>query len=66
MGFNKKFVDKKSITESVNSGFPISKIFDADAFIFMDEFSSKIFKLYKQGVTEQEIIQTINGEKYHN
>jgi len=59
MSFNKRFVDKGRILESLKEQEPLSKLFSADAYIFVDEFSSKVFDLYSNGKTDKEIYKII-------
>ena len=55
MGFNKRFLDTPKIKEYVDNGYSFSDIFKADAIIFMDNFSSKLFKFYNEGYTDKQL-----------
>ena len=59
MSFNKRFVDKGRILELLKEQEPLSKLFSADAYIFVDEFSSKVFDLHSNGKTDKEIYKII-------
>jgi hypothetical protein len=63
MGFNKRFVKLEDIKEFLKNDYPLSKVFSADAIIFIDEVSTKIFKLHGNGISDKEILKMIkNGE----
>lgn len=63
MGFNKRFLDKESIMESLDNKESLSKLFSADAFIFLDDFSSKVYEHYKKGAKDKEIKKLISDDK---
>lgn len=63
MGFNKRFLDKERIMVSLDNKEPLSKLFSADAFIFMDDFSSKIYEHFKKGAKDKEIKKLIQNDK---
>ena len=63
MGFNKRFVDTKVINTYLESGKGFNDLFKADAFIFMDELGSEVYKWYSKGLTDDEI--KLNIQKYH-
>jgi hypothetical protein len=63
MGFNKRFVKLEDIKEFLKNDYPLSKVFSADAIIFIDESSTKIFKLHGKGIEDKVISKMIkNGE----
>jgi hypothetical protein len=63
MGFNKRFVKLEDIKEFLKNDYPLSKVFSTDAIIFIDEVSTKIFKLHGKGISDAEILKMIkNGE----
>jgi|LakMenEpi03Aug12_release.lakeMendotaPanAssembly.Ray.scaffolds.fasta_scaffold07630_15 hypothetical protein len=63
MGFNKRIVTLENIKEFLKNEYSLSKVFSADALIFTDDASTKIFKLYEKGVEDKEILKMIeNGE----
>lgn len=55
MGFNKRFVDKKTIESYFSNGMTLKDVFKADALIFMDSFASDVFELYTKGISDEEI-----------
>lgn len=63
MGFNKRIVTLENIKEFLKNKYSLSKVFSADALIFTDDASTKIFKLYEKGVEDKKILKMIeNGE----
>lgn len=65
MGFNKKFINKETIKIYLNNGLGLKKLFDADAIIFLDKISSKVYYWFTEGVSEDEIKLKLNknGQK---
>ena len=63
MGFNKRFVSKDTIDKCLTDNKSLSEIFKADAFIVMDDYSSKVFNLFKQGMSDAEIKIMLNEYK---
>lgn len=61
MGFNKRFVAKEVILESLKNGEPLSKLFSADSLIFMDKFSSIVYNKHKEGVEDKNIKKLIEN-----
>jgi len=55
MGFNKRFVDKEIIEFYLKQGKSFSILFKADAFIFMDKESSKVYDWYSSGISDKSI-----------
>jgi hypothetical protein len=55
MGFNKRFVSRDVIETSFNSNKPLSELFKSDAFIFMDDMSYEVYKMYSNGISESNI-----------
>jgi len=60
MGFNKRFVDFKTSLYVLENGDLKTYYGKSDALIFEDELSSKIYDLYKKGLSNKEIISIIN------
>lgn len=60
MGFNKRFVDFKTSLYVLENGDLKTYYGKSDALIFEDELSSKIYGLYKKGLSNEEIISIIN------
>lgn len=66
MGFNKRFIGKNNIETFLNGGVTLKSLFKADALIFMDNESSKVFEWYNEGASEKEIkikLTELNGQK---
>ena len=55
----KEFIDEEYLEEKK----PLKKLFSSDAFIFMDETSSKVYDLYVKGLSDKEIEKIIKKEK---
>ena len=60
MGLNKKFINKETIKIYLNNGLGLKKLFDADAIIFLDKISSKVYYWFIEGVSEDEIKFKLN------
>lgn len=60
MGLNKKFINKETIKIYLNNGLGLKKLFDADAIIFLDKISSKVYYWFTEGVSEDEIKVKLN------
>ena len=66
MGFNKRYIGKNNIETFLNGGVTLKSLFKADALIFMDNESSKVFEWYNKGASENEIkikLTELNGQK---
>ena len=66
MVFNKRFIGKNNIETFLNGGVTLKSLFKADALIFMDNESSKVFEWYNKGASEKEIkikLTELNGQK---
>lgn len=61
MGFNKRFVSIETIKTAFENNQPLGKLFDSDAVIFMDDFSSDVYKMLNNGISETEVKKTIYG-----
>ena len=60
MGFNKRFLNKKSIINNVHD---ILSYLNVDAFYINDDFSYDVYRLYIEGKSEEEILNYINENK---
>ena len=60
MGFNKRILKKENILKNLEN---LMTYLDADAIICTDDFSRKIYRLYSEGFTKEEIINLINKIK---
>ena len=59
MGFNKRYVTKESTLKHLYSN-TLSTLYDkVDAFIFLDDFSTKVREMYSKGLSNEEIIVNI-------
>jgi len=63
MGFNKRTIEKEILVRYIENKKPIKPLYNADAFIFLDELSSKVNDWFYDGISEEEIILKI---KQHN
>jgi hypothetical protein len=63
MGFNKRYISEKMMNEHISSQQSLEKLFNADAFIFTDEISNKVYKWFCDGITICNIKDKIN--EYH-
>ena len=63
MGFNKRYVSKETIIETVKNNSSLERLFSSDAIILMDNYSTKIFNLLKKGTKEKEVIKLIKNEQ---
>lgn len=60
MGFNKRFLKKENILSNLHI---LMTYLSADAIICTDDFSHKVYRMYEEGFTEDEIINVINKMK---
>ena len=60
MGFNKRFLKKENILNNLEN---LMNYLSADAIICTDDFSRKIYRMYTEGFTKEEIINIINKIK---
>ena len=60
MGFNKRILKKENILCNLDNLFTY---LNADAVICTDDFSRKVYRMYEEGFTKEEIINTINKMK---
>lgn len=59
MGFNRRYVSSEHSIKALEKNDLKGYYGKSDALIFEDEISSKIYELFKQGISEQEILYTI-------
>lgn len=57
MGFNKRYLNKEIILNTPEHD--MGGLFNSDAFIFLDEWSSKFYNYYIQGYSKLDIINLI-------
>jgi hypothetical protein len=60
MSFNKRILKKENILNNLSN---LSKYLNADAIICTDDFSRKVYRLFTEGFSEEEIINIINKMK---
>ncbi len=60
MGFNKRILKKENILNNLEN---LMTYLDADAIICTDDFSRKVYRLFNEGFTKEEIINLINKMK---
>lgn len=62
MGINKKYINTEIIKRNINNGDSINRLFESDIIIFKDDYSYKLYQLFKQGIDENEINKLINNQ----
>ncbi len=60
MGFNKRYINYQNTLNALKSNKLKEYYGNADAFIFDDNISEKVYSLFIEGKTEEEIIKLIN------
>jgi hypothetical protein len=60
MGFNKRILKKENILNNLPK---LMTYLNADAIICTDDFSRKVYRMYSEGFSEEEIIDLINKMK---
>lgn len=63
MGFNKRFVSEETIMGQIKNKEKLSKLFKADAFIFLDKFSTEVYTLFNEGIEDKLLIKMIQDGK---
>jgi len=64
MGFNKRYVSKETILQTVENKDSLVRLFSSDAIILMDNFSTKIYNLLNnKGLKEKEVVKIIKDGK---
>jgi hypothetical protein len=59
MGFNKRFLNKEIILNTPEHD--MGGLFKSDAFIFLDEWSSKFYNYHRQGYIKDDIIHLLEN-----
>ncbi len=54
-----KYLKKELIIDLLTSGDSLREIFKADSIIFMDDFVRDVYDLYRQGFSEEEILNKL-------
>ena len=57
MGFHKRFITKEIILSTDKEH--INTLFGADALLFSDEWSSRFYELYNEGIDYYQIIEKL-------
>jgi len=60
MSFNKRILKKENILKNAHD---LMRYLDADAVICTDDFSRKVYRMFTEGFTEEEIMSVINKMK---
>jgi hypothetical protein len=60
MSFNKRILKKENILKNTHD---LMRYLDADAVICTDDFSRKVYRMFTEGFTEEEIMSVINKMK---
>lgn len=59
MGFHRRIINEE-VTKKYLSNQKLEVLYSSESLIFMDEFSSKVFELFKENKTEEEILLYLN------
>lgn len=59
MGFHRRIINEEVTKHYLNTN-KLSVLYSSESLIFMDELSSKVFELFKENKTEQEILSLLN------
>ena len=60
MGFNKRYVCSKYTIEALKNNSLREYYGKSDCLIFEDDLSSEVYKLFREGKTDEEILNNIN------
>jgi len=63
MGFNKRYINYQNTITALQSNKLKDYYGKSDAFIFDDERSAKVYNLFVEGKTTDEILKLLNSEK---
>ena len=55
MGFTKRYINKQTIFSIYKNGGSLSQLFNSDAIIFTDSYSYRIYEMFLQGTTEEDL-----------
>lgn len=62
MGFHRRYINSEILLNLLKGNEPLKRIFNADALIFSDNLSEKIYELHIEGLTNKEILNKLNNE----
>ena len=65
MGFHRRIINEQ-VTKNYMEKYSLEELYSSESLIFTDEYSSKVFELYKEGKKDSEIIQITKKEKNEN
>lgn len=65
MGFHRRIITEQ-VTESYLNKDELAVLYSSESLIFMDELSSKVFELFKKGMTTEEIKNRIYEDNHGN
>lgn len=65
MGFHRRIITEQ-VTQSYLDTDELSILYSSESLIFMDNFSSEVFELFKQGKTLEEIKNRIYEDNHGN
>lgn len=61
MGFHRRIINEE-VTRAYIKSKKLDVLYSSESLIFMDEFSSKVFELFKEEKTYEEIYSLINNK----
>lgn len=59
MSFNKKIINKEKLFEALKNDVSLKKLFSADSLIFKDDLVYYAYQLFKNGFSNEEILNKI-------
>lgn len=62
MGFNKKYINYQNTKNALTNKKLKDYYGKSDVFIFEDEMSEKVYNLFMEGKTSEEILRLLNDE----
>jgi hypothetical protein len=65
MGFHRRIINEQ-VTKNYMEKYSLEELYSSESLIFTDEYSSKVFELFKEGKKDSEIIQITKIENYEN
>jgi hypothetical protein len=65
MGFHRRIINEQ-VTKNYMEKYSLEELYSSESLIFTDEYSSKVFELFKEGKKDSEIIQITKKEKNEN
>lgn len=62
MGFHRRYIFIENLLYYLKNEKSLDELFSSEALIFSDKESEKIFDLYKEGLSNKEILEKLNYE----